>query len=482
MRISAIIATLFATTFASQAFAAGSYLLIIPTKSSHVSLSVSLTGATLPPAKLNAPYWADLNDYLSITGKTVDYSAVTWSSVSGNLPEGLQLTSTGSVEGTPVKVELKSFEISAAYKNKNDSAFFSLDVADSNKFATAVGVGSYHACAIISGGDVYCWGNNDAGQVGATSVTKTASPIQVANLPKVKELHVGSNTTCALTGSNEIYCWGFNNQGQLGSGSTNNSATPVKLNFSAPVRAMNFRYNSGCAMLTTGDTECWGAGPWTTSSVALTPTNIPFLANAKQVGIGIDHRCLLTTGGGVSCWGGNYSGELGDGTQVDKSTPSQTVGLSSGVSKLIVGGRHSCVITTTNDVRCWGPNGYGQLGLGTNRPLISTVPETSNQFSAVQNLIVGMNSVCAITTGGASQCVGSNIYSLLNPDVGSNSVVAQTSLKGVPSSIVGIGLESTNSCALLADGKIMCLGSNAYGQLGNGNFNSVSTAATVQFN
>jgi alpha-tubulin suppressor-like RCC1 family protein len=130
-----------------------------------------------------------------------------------------------------------------------------------------------------------------------------------------------------------------------------------------------------CARRATGAVSCWGSngngelgnGTNTQSSI---PVDVVGITDAVDVrsslnGGGGDFTCALHATGTVSCWGYNGQGQLGDGTNTDRSTPVDVIGLS-GVAKIATGWRHACAQATTGTVKCWGWNAYGQLGDGTN--------------------------------------------------------------------------------------------------------------------
>lgn len=91
-----------------------------------------------------------------------------------------------------------------------------------------IAAGARHACALISGGSVRCWGDNSDGQLGNNSTTGSTVPVSVlGGLSNVAWITAGDAHTCAVTTTGAAYCWGENSAGQLGNGSVTQHSTPV---------------------------------------------------------------------------------------------------------------------------------------------------------------------------------------------------------------------------------------------------------------
>ncbi len=322
-----------------------------------------------------------------------------------------------------------------------------VDVSGLSSGVAAISSGLFHTCALTTDGGVKCWGTNHYGHLGATSAETcdslacSTTPLDVTGLTSgVAAVSTGWGHTCALTTGGGVKCWGYNGEGQLGTTSAETcnsfdcSTTPLDVDGltsgAAAVSVLDFHT---CALTTGGGVKCWGEnlygslGNGTTTDSA-TPVDVCAAAGCASTLSGIaalgsggsgGQTCVLTTGGGAKCWGQNWWGALG-ATSADTCdatpcslTPLDVSGLTSGVAAISGGGLHTCAVTTSGGVKCFGYNSTGQLGTD-NKTNSSTPVDVcaaagcASTLSSVESVSTGQAHTCAVTTGGGVKCWGWN--------------------------------------------------------------------------
>jgi alpha-tubulin suppressor-like RCC1 family protein len=369
------------------------------------------------------------------------------------------------------------------------------------------------ACALTSGGSVFCWGANTNGMLGNGNSTNSTLPSPVlggargaGNLSDMSSVAVGSDFACALTTAGGVYCWGSNTSGSLGNGNSGtNSLTAVQVlggaqgagNLSA-VTAIAGGADFACG-LSTGNVFCWGLnGSGELGNGVTTASGVPVevvagaegagaLANVSSIALGNHHACAIASGGAVYCWGDNTYGQLGvdpTGTPTS-SSPVQVIGVGgvgtlSGISALSSGGGHTCGITAAAHVVCWGDDTNGDLGnnstLSSYAPVEVQAVGGGGALAGVTSIAAGEFHTCAVAAADGLgntdvvDCWGDG----LDGDLGNNAAVesdvpvevAGLGGSGFLSGVSSVAAGAAYSCALSSAGAVDCWGSNAQGALG----------------
>ena len=187
---------------------------------------------------------------------------------------------------------------------------------------------------------------------------------------------------------------------------------------------------------------------------------------------GNNHNCAILTDGSVNCWGRNNLGQLGDGTNSNRNAPvSVNLGTNTTALAISAGTDFTCAITNSGAVKCWGFNGYGNLGDGSTND--SNTPVEVNHLTGMRAVAISTPgySVCALFENGSIYCWGHTYTaSALNGPVTNGSVQIDIPTGRTAEAIDGI---SSHICAILDNGSINCWGVNTYGQWGDGTCSSV---------
>jgi alpha-tubulin suppressor-like RCC1 family protein len=268
-----------------------------------------------------------------------------------------------------------------------------------------------HACGVTTGFTAYCWGGNQSGGIGDGTTTPRLRPVAVKGGHQFQQISVGFFTTCAVGyPDNRVYCWGSNAYGQLGDGTTSRRLTPVAVLGGRRFLQVDLGFDHACGVTVNG-AFCWGLnnlgqlGDGTTTT-RLAPRLVIGGHQWRQVDAGGYHSCGVTTANRAYCWGNGASGQIGDGTTSKRYSPRAVVG---GLyfTRITAGGFHSCGVTPADRAYCWGRNQFGTVGDG------STVTErwflkaVQGGFS-FQQVSAGADHTCGRTTSGVAYCWGWN--------------------------------------------------------------------------
>ncbi|MBU1242755.1 hypothetical protein KKD52_01840 [Myxococcota bacterium] len=344
----------------------------------------------------------------------------------------------------------------------------------------AVDAGNNHTCAIAADHSLWCWGDNQYGQLGTGDITDSLVPVAVSGMAaNVIAVATGGGHTCAIKTGNSLWCWGRNQYGQLGIGSTTDKLTPtlVPSESFATIRLGSF---FSCGIKTNGTVACWGLNA--SGQVGLSDNNqhSPYTVGAVSgglaVGCGGQHACAVNSSGNGYCWGADYIGQLADGT-ISNSYPHQ-VSIISAVD-LALGETHTCYLSSSAGMFCAGENTSGQLGMGTISSQTSPVA-VSGMVNSTRAIDADFKTTCAVKTDGSVRCWGLNDHGQLGTGtLSSSNIPAQVTGLTSGFSVVRVGRYHT--CALSDSGYLMCWGENEDGQLGDGTTTDQRTPISVGF-
>jgi alpha-tubulin suppressor-like RCC1 family protein len=361
-----------------------------------------------------------------------------------------------------------------------------------------ISVGDRHTCVIRSDKNVYCWGSNAWGQLGDpnSSDRDSAVRVHITNADeKIIQISAGAYHTCAMDSGNNIYCWGNNEQRQLGPSVANVASMPTPtavilgLSGTAHATAVSAGDYFTCASISDGTIRCWGAnsegqlgidravtqpesvGP-NPADFVVSPTEVskyPLAANETytQVSAGPRYACALTSAQRIFCWGSNFGGGLGVNLSPQPTRylkPTIQVGAPAGIlfKKIIAKG--------TNIIP-------GPVPTTPTSASSQAVKDAYNSYIAAMNDAKSNQLVCAISTSNALYCWASlNAFGQMGVNIVHNG--ATTPPFRTPTLVYGglqfsdVSVGAVHICAKDMSNAVYCWGATANGRLGIGNVNS----------
>lgn len=350
---------------------------------------------------------------------------------------------------------------------------------------TGLSLGTYHSCGLRDGAPV-CWGYNSSGEIGPVGRTK---PVEV--LVDVEDFSAGNHGACAVLTGGSVWCWGAFNYGEQ-KGAWDLTPTPkLGLPLAKGVAAGT---THACIAALDGSVWCWGGnfsgelgGP--ASDGKLTPVRVVGIDDAVAIYAGGEQSCAQRANGSLWCWGSD--GVLfGNGRPPTQILPT--------VASVALGDLHGCAVDASHVAWCWGNNEAHQVS-----PSFDDILPVTQVLADVAVVTAGYNSSCAQQLDGRFWCwgkwdqertltpVGDFVAidggywhtCMLRPDrtaacygfnshgqLGDGTFDYHTQPVAVPglSDLARVSAGYEQTCAVRRDKSLWCWGANDAGQIGDG--------------
>ena len=473
-------------------------------------VAYTVEALTLALSSPNTPLGLDSTPTFSVSGLVVHNGTVQLFSDSSctTAASATVAVSSGTASITANALSAGSHQFFVQHTDTSDNKGDCFGGISYRYYGIAISGGKLHTCALTSSGGVKCWGEGTYGQLGNDGTADTDHPVDVVDgdgsttpLANIVQVSGGNFHTCALTSSGGVKCWGLGGNGQLGNDGTADTDHPVDVvdgDESATPLANIIQVSGGdlytCALTSSGGVKCWGHGDGRLGNDGSTSTNHPVdvvdgdesttpLANIVQISAGNYHTCALTSSGGVKCWGQGINGQLGNDGSTSTNHPVDVVDGDESTTPLAnivqisVGGYHTCALTSSGGVKCWGHGDYGQLGndgtADTDHPV--DVVDGDGSTTPLANIIQvsgGYLYTCALTSSGGVKCWGRGANGQLGNDGAADTdhpvdVVDGDGSTTPLANIVQVSGGNFHTCALTSSGGVKCWGDGDNGQLGN---------------
>ena len=337
----------------------------------------------------------------------------------------------------------------------------------------ALALGDSHACAVSELEDIWCWGDNESGQVGHEVSTVSARHLaaKVGTTAYFASLDLGGRHSCALDTDNRLWCWGDNTSGQVGVTFSEREEAPVEIEPGLAWRSVSAggRHTCGLKPVPLGGSSelwCWGdnasgqLGDPALGEAQDQPARIGALNTWTAVSSGEAHACALRSGA-PWCWGDNSFGQLGLDSVPDAAAEPERVGGDDDWTALAAGSTFTCGLRQPGSLWCWGTLGTWQSATPAR---VGTV-ETWVGITAGGSTARGQAHACAWQPDGSGWCWGENDAGQLGD--GTRLERAVPAPLAVPFGWQHVSAGGAGTCGLRG-GALLCWGADERGQRGDG--------------
>jgi alpha-tubulin suppressor-like RCC1 family protein len=406
-----------------------------------------------------------------------------------------------SASGEVLGIAAGSATVTAHYRNATGSAAVHVYGGEGPQF---IALSTFeHSCGLAPGGIAWCWGNDSDGQLGTgvvdTAKAPNAVPRAVTGGHAFQEVVAGYASACGLDTGGEVWCWGSNQFGQLGvasapescvlNGTVTYACSSTPLPLSGTLRFTSLVSGGGlfwCGIAVGGDSYCWGNDQFgqlgdstsTAAQVPVLPVKVSGGHPFAVLAAGYQHACGLEADGKAYCWGIYQHGRLGVAAPgycphngPCNSAPTPVLGTLR-FKSISAASVSTCAVTTDGVAYCWGTNFRGQMGTGGTSSTAVSTPTAVNTSLRFTSISAAPTHTCAVAADGQGYCWGSNTEGRLGDGTEVDRYLPRLVAGGhtFPSISAGTG----SSCGLGADGNVYCWGAGGWGQMGNGTLNGVN--------
>ena len=187
------------------------------------------------------------------------------------------------------------------------------------------------------------------------------------------------------------------------------------------------------------------------------------IVSSHRIGTGWWSTCAVREAGALYCWGYNGYGAVGDGTQTDRHTPVLVSGLDP-VAQVAVGAYSACALSTKGTVSCWGSGAYGEMGDGVARSTPALLPVAVAGLTNVVELSAGAHHFCVRKSDDSLWCWGFSAHG----EVGDGVFADVRPVGKIMDDVAQVSADTYNTCAAMKDGTAKCWGENVNGTDGTG--------------